>query len=518
MISVACSPNDRSARPPAETNTSTSPGEATGYYQGGWKDDLRHGQGTMVYPSGSCYVGEWHSGDKQGQGRMEWADSGQVYEGEWDKGLPTGWGTLVYGAARGGGARAGDGARAGAPPSPSSGGGPGGLGSEFRDHLGQRNCYVGQFRNGVRHGVGTFYYSTGAHYSGDWKDNVKSGRGIFTFENGTVFEGRFENDRPVDGPLTQGPSMQLAVDDILAEEVGGEQQLRAVINLLLRYNSELRDTYRYYSDMSEGVEKPEGGMSWGQFLRMCKDSRIPCRVLSSSRIERMVADVCARAALHGMAPGAKASGPRKFLLYRNFLECLVRAAHIKYNGMDQLERRIHQLLNNNILPHAGSHRRSTPLPNSSGFGLDRAGMDLLQENADALRACFEAASDLDGKSRRDAAAVRSVTRRQLLKLLKLRGLLIGPLTAQAAIRAARDPNDSDPEDEASPLLCMGVEMSYDDFVGSVVRCARLAAEGGPDGLQPFLQALSGSILPSRDDQAEETVAEAGGEVPAPAGK
>ena len=129
-------------------------------------------------------------------------------------------------------------------PPPSSGGGPGGLGSEFRDHLGQRNCYVGQFRNGVRHGVGTFCYSTGAHYSGDWKDNVKSGRGIFTFENGTVFEGRFENDRPVDGPLTQGASMQLAVDDILAEEVGGEQQLRAVTNLLLRYNSELRDTYR----------------------------------------------------------------------------------------------------------------------------------------------------------------------------------------------------------------------------------------------------------------------------------
>ena len=353
-----------SARPPAETNTLASPGKATGYYQGGWEDDLRHGQGTIVYPTGSCYVGEWHSGDKQGQWRMEWADSGQVYEGEWDKGLPTGWGTLVYGAARGGGARAGEGARAGAPPPPSSGGGPGGLGSEFRDHLGQRNCYVGQFRNGVRHGVGTFYYSTGAHYSGDWKDNVKSGRGIFTFENGTVFEGRFENDRPVDGPLTQGASMQLAVDDILAEEVGGEQQLRAVINLLLRYNSELRDTYRYYSDMSEGVEKPEGGMSWGQFLRMCKDSRIPCRVLSSSRIERMVADVCARAALHGMAPGAKASGPRKFLLCRIFLESLVRAAHITYNGMGQLERRIHQLLNNNILPHAGGHRRSTPLPDS----------------------------------------------------------------------------------------------------------------------------------------------------------
>jgi len=509
------------ARPPAEVKAASSPGEATGYYEGGWKDDLRHGQGTIVYPTGSRYVGQWHCGDKQGQGRMEWAGSGQVYEGEWNKGLPTGWGTLVYGVAHGGGARAGAGA-GGALPPPSSGG-PEGWGSEFRDHLGQRNCYVGQFHNGVRHGVGTFYYSTGAHYSGDWKDNVKSGRGIFTFENGTVFEGRFENDRPVDGPLTQGTSMQLAIDDILAEEMGGEQQLRAVINLLLRYNSELRDTYRYYSDMSVGVEKLEGGMSWGQFLRMCKDSRIPCRVLSTSRIERTVADVCARAALHGMAPGAKASGPRKFLLYRVFLECLVRAAHIKYNGMDQLERRIHQLLNNNILPHAGSHRRSTPLPDSSGFGLDQAGMDLLLENADALRACFEAASKLEGGSRRETAGARSVTRRQLIKLLKLRGLLSGPLTAHAAIRAARDPNDSDPEDEASPLLCMGVEMSYDDFVGSIVRCARLAADGGPDGLQPFLQALSGGVQSPRDDQAGKDTAGAGeggaaaaADVPAPA--
>ena len=264
-------------------------------------------------------------------------------------------------------------------------------------------------------------------------------------------------------------------------------------------------------------------MSWGQFLRMCKDSRIPCRVLSTSRIERTVADVCARAALHGMAPGAKASGPRKFLLYRVFLECLVRAAHIKYNGMDQLERRIHQLLNNNILPHAGSHRRSTPLPDSSGFGLDQAGMDLLLENADALRACFEAASKLEGGSRRETAGARSVTRRQLIKLLKLRGLLSGPLTAHAAIRAARDPNDSDPEDEASPLLCMGVEMSYDDFVGSIVRCARLAADGGPDGLQPFLQALSGGVQSPRDDQAGKDTAGAGeggaaaaADVPAPA--
>lgn len=117
-----------SARPPAETNTLASPGKATGYYQGGWEDDLRHGQGTIVYPTGSCYVGEWHSGDKQGQGRMEWADSGQVYEGEWDKGLPTGWGTLVYGAARGGGARAGEGARAGAPPLLRRGSGGLGLG------------------------------------------------------------------------------------------------------------------------------------------------------------------------------------------------------------------------------------------------------------------------------------------------------------------------------------------------------------------------------------------------------
>lgn len=464
------------------------PAVGTGHYEGCWKDDLRHGQGTIVYPTGSKYVGEWHCGDKQGHGRMEWAGTGQVYEGEWDKGLPTGWGTLLYGKPQGQAAPGGGGGKVGGV---SRSGAGEGWGSEFRDHLGQQNCYVGQFRNGMRHGVGTFYYSTGAHYSGDWVENVKCGQGIFTFENGTTHEGRFDNDRPVDAPLAQGPSMQLAVDDILAEEVGAEQQRRAVTNLLLRYNSEIRDTYRYYSDMSQGVEKLDEGMSWGQFLRMCKDSRIPCSVLSTSRIESMVADVCARAALHGIAPGARASGPCKHLLFRVFLECIVRAAHIKYHGMDQLDRRIHQLLNNNILPHAGSHRRSTPLPDSSGFGLDQAGMDLLHENAAALRDGFEAAAELGGVSRREADAARSVTRRQLLKLLKLRGLLRGALTAQAAMRAACDPNESDPEEEASPLLCMGVEMSYDDFVGAIVRCSRVA-DATHAGLQRFLQVLSGA--------------------------
>ena len=36
-----------------------------------WKQDLQHGQCTMVYPNGSRYEGEWVNGLKFGQGKLK---------------------------------------------------------------------------------------------------------------------------------------------------------------------------------------------------------------------------------------------------------------------------------------------------------------------------------------------------------------------------------------------------------------------------------------------------------------
>lgn len=57
-----------------------------------------------------------------------------------------------------------------------------------------RNYYVGDFVDGERHGVGAFYYASGAHFEGGWKHNMKHGQGRFTFKNGCVFTGKLSVD------------------------------------------------------------------------------------------------------------------------------------------------------------------------------------------------------------------------------------------------------------------------------------------------------------------------------------
>lgn len=38
-----------------------------------------------------------------------------------------------------------------------------------------RNTYYGNFKNGKRHGQGTFLYANGTKYEGNWENNLKHG-------------------------------------------------------------------------------------------------------------------------------------------------------------------------------------------------------------------------------------------------------------------------------------------------------------------------------------------------------
>ena len=54
--------------------------------------------------------------------------------------------------------------------------------------------YVGEFKDGKKHGKGTFTeIRYGVKYEGKWKNGRRHGKGIFTFPDGTVYEGRFKN-------------------------------------------------------------------------------------------------------------------------------------------------------------------------------------------------------------------------------------------------------------------------------------------------------------------------------------
>ena len=88
-----------------------------------------------------------------------------------------------------------------------------------------RNTYFGNFKNGKRHGQGTFLYANGAKYEGTWENNLKHGwvcfkkiylfvhridvrlkidyyilKGKYTFKDGRSYEGYFEDDKMTDSP------------------------------------------------------------------------------------------------------------------------------------------------------------------------------------------------------------------------------------------------------------------------------------------------------------------------------
>ena len=54
-------------------------------YNGEWKNGVFHGQGTYTSPDVSTYVGEWKDGERNGKGTLTFSD-GSKYEGEWKDG------------------------------------------------------------------------------------------------------------------------------------------------------------------------------------------------------------------------------------------------------------------------------------------------------------------------------------------------------------------------------------------------------------------------------------------------
>jgi hypothetical protein len=57
--------------------------------------------------------------------------------------------------------------------------------------LAQRR-YVGDFKNAMRHGQGSFTWANGDVYEGDWKEDVCDGRGVLITANGDKYEGEFK--------------------------------------------------------------------------------------------------------------------------------------------------------------------------------------------------------------------------------------------------------------------------------------------------------------------------------------
>jgi hypothetical protein len=172
-------------------------------YVGEYRDDKRSGQGTLTYPNGENYVGEFRDGYYHGQGTYTF-HQGDKYVGEYRDGKRSGQGTYTYpdgdkyvGEFRDGKA-SGQGTYTFANGAKYVG--------EYKDdkRSGQGTLtypngekYVGEFRDGNYHGQGTYTYPNGAKYVGEYRDGNKSGQGAFWGSSGNaIYSGRWVNDKP----------------------------------------------------------------------------------------------------------------------------------------------------------------------------------------------------------------------------------------------------------------------------------------------------------------------------------
>ena len=102
-----------------------------------------------------------------GNGYIVWLDANEKYVGQFTDNLQNGMGIHIWYEAKG-----------------------------EQKYL--RNRYVGEMRNGMRHGYGVFFYSNGGKYEGQWDFNLKHGFGCFTFHDGSQYIGKFYHDRMTD--------------------------------------------------------------------------------------------------------------------------------------------------------------------------------------------------------------------------------------------------------------------------------------------------------------------------------
>lgn len=119
-------------------------------YEGPFVNGKMEGMGISIDNYGSKYVGDWKNGVKEGKGTL--TSGSWVYNGEWKNGELNGEGTHTRG----------------------SGG----------------YQYSGGFRNGKEHGIGTL--EEGAEkYVGEWSNGFKKGRGEFKWANGNIYNGEW---------------------------------------------------------------------------------------------------------------------------------------------------------------------------------------------------------------------------------------------------------------------------------------------------------------------------------------
>ena len=187
------------------------------WYEGGWIDDVMEGEGELHTTGGAVLRGKFVGGVLHGHGSFEWGHEvggggRSNYTGDFVRGLQHGMGTLTYadGSVYVGsfyeGRQHGRGkwraAAGSAPPLSDIEAG--------RALLEGSIAGVAAAATSSAAGAAATAGSGGVHrYDGEWKDGKKHGRGTYTFADGHVLDGQFEADLLHGHGVKLGPNSQV---------------------------------------------------------------------------------------------------------------------------------------------------------------------------------------------------------------------------------------------------------------------------------------------------------------------
>ncbi|MBN1250963.1 MAG: caspase family protein [Bacteroidales bacterium] len=140
-------------------------------YTGDWLNKQKHGQGTYYYSNGDIYKGEYKYDQMEGYGTYTYGGSGTIYLGYWKNSKFHGRGTLTFG----------------------------------KDTKWYGDKYMGDWKEDLKDGWGTYYFANGDKYEGQWKNNKYNGEGTYFYISGKVEKGFWvDNELSDENNLKEG--------------------------------------------------------------------------------------------------------------------------------------------------------------------------------------------------------------------------------------------------------------------------------------------------------------------------
>ena len=165
-------------------------GEGILYHPDGTTEKITYNNGNIInrapnikketYPDGAWYEGEFKNGSRHGNGTFCWTN-GIKYVGPFINGLCHGEGILYYPDGTSKKVSYENGARKSIFP------------NNIRKDYNDGSWYEGELKNDLHHGQGIYRWSDGAWYQGSFENNQRHGQGTFCWANGDKYVGGWNN-------------------------------------------------------------------------------------------------------------------------------------------------------------------------------------------------------------------------------------------------------------------------------------------------------------------------------------